>query len=171
MSVWECLTGRAVTPTITQLGLIPLGLGAIILELNYYPFNTLFPIFKKKTCIYLSSPSASRLPCCIPLPVRVGWMEWTDVTVSHVGAVRHSHFHSAHHKHPTAFICMGVMAVGSGRMTWTWGRIPLFALDVHPPSAACVRVCVCARASVLVWLCQKDLFVHVVKQSREVKPV
>lgn len=85
--------------------------------------------------------------------------EWTDVTVSRCRSSQTlTHFHSAHHKRPAVFICLGaaVLAVGVWRYSGVGFHCLLF--DVRPPS---VCVCVCHRVYVCncegmysyVWFC------------------
>lgn len=80
------------------------------------------------------------------------WRDWTDVTVSRCRRCQTlTHFHSARHKRPAAFVSLGTMLVDGGRVTFFKGsRIPLFAFDVRPPSAMCLHVCafVCQRGLV-----------------------
>lgn len=84
--------------------------------------------------------------------------EWTDVTVSRCRSSQTlTHFHSAHHKRPAVFICLGAVPVSSGRVTFSRGVgfhcLPLTRARPQPP--VCVHLCV----DVVSW---GDVFVCVV---------
>lgn len=83
--------------------------------------------------------------------------EWTDVTVSRCRSSQTlTHFHSAHHKRPAVFICLGaaVLAVGVWRYSGVGFHCLLF--DVRPPSVCvcvCVTACMCAIVRGCIRMC------------------
>lgn len=148
--VCESLTGQPETPTITQLCLIPPGLGAIILELNdsFFAYcSSLFFCFCLRFQLRVCSHCASSALLCGTERWRGRRREWTDVTVSRCRSSQTlTHFHSAHHKRPAVFICLGAVPVSSGRVTFSRGVgfhcLPLTRARPQPPVCVLVHLCV-----------------------------
>lgn len=128
--VWEWLFWSWMTPFL------------LIARLYFFIFCFCLR-FQLRVCSHPTHCASSALQCGTE-KWRDRRREWTDVTVSRCRSSQTlTHFHSAHHKRPAVFICLGAVPVSSGRVTFSRGVgfhcLPL--TRARPQLPVCAFVC------------------------------